>query len=170
IWRLPKSGEYMLSTITLLGKRRLPYPMQEYGQSFFLKLDEAEVKKAKAFCRRFVARFPQDISQLDHLLRIVRGRLQEFYPELVAWLVQVNDDITLFKGLQLLDNHFSSSSRDDVWADHRARQYQTILTVIRTLPDTFKYSEHLAYLKQQIAQEQRMAAEDRRRRYISERW
>lgn len=168
IWHLRNGEQYILSAVILLGKDRLPFPMQVYGQSFFLKLDKAAEEKAKGFCRRFIGRFPADLSQLNHLLRIIRGRLPEFYPDLVADLVWINDDITPFKSLQLLDNQGSGSIVE--LRLRCARQYQTLETAIRKLPDTFKYSEHLAYLKQKIAWEQRMAAEDRRRRYIAERW
>jgi len=88
----------------------------------------------------------------------------------VCYLVQLNDDIALFRGLQLLNNHFSSSSRDDIWADHRVLEYQALVTAIRKLLDNFKYSGHIPYLRKQIAWEQRMAAEERKCRALLNYW
>jgi hypothetical protein len=44
------------------------------------------------------------------------------------------------------------------------------VTSIRKLPDNFKYGGHIAYLREQIAWEQRMAAEERKRRALFEHW
>jgi hypothetical protein len=170
VWQLKKGEGYILSALRLIGESPGHFSMQDFGQSFFLKLNDATQKKAKEFCRRFVEQFPQNVPQLNQLLRIARQCLREFYPELVCHLIQTNDDIALFRGLQLLNGHFSSSSRDDIWADHRVLEYQALVTAIRNLPDNHKFSGHIAYLGEQIAWEQRMAAEERKRRTLFEYW
>jgi hypothetical protein len=170
VWQLKKGESHILSALQLIGKHPHHYAMKDFGQSFFWKLKGATFKKATGFCRGFIEQFFDDVAQLNQLLQLIRMCLPDYYPELVGHLVQVNDDLPFFQKLQLLNNHFSSNSRDDIWADHRVTEYQVLLSAIRKLPNNFKYSGHIVYLQKQIAWERRMATEERKRRALFEYW
>jgi hypothetical protein len=141
------------------------YSSDHVGLIFFHNLKEPYVSEAVALLKKMVDDFPGDKRVIDTALDIGRNAFPKHYHELIVHYLTRNPDFELFKKIHFYNNHFSSSGNVS-WDEFKANILRGISASIQQMPKAYQYTEHLAFLDQNIVAYIKNSEEERKRWFM----
>lgn len=168
IWEFENAEEIVSNCLLQITKYESTGYFDRLGNRFFFQLSEIDQERADKMLLKLITDYSSDRSMLNTIFDIYRNVLKDYYYPAIQYFMVLNNDVELFKNVQWINNHFSSSG-NQIWADFKAIEYTKIHDVLKQLNDPYKYIYHIEYLEYRIDAEKRSADWERKlyfRRYL----
>jgi hypothetical protein len=101
------------------------------------------------------------------LIEVVYHNFNGWFIDYFKEFLLLNKDISTFKEIAFGRSESWSGSRVPI-IQKKIEFYQDVLTMIKTLPSTLDYSEHIDYLEQKIRWKQKEIKEEQKREFEDE--
>lgn len=170
LWEYDEAEELIEDLLlTALEKERYALFIEEdiYSLFRFRNSNEDRTEMAKSVIIKLTQKHINNEKVVLMLIEVVYHNFNGWFIEYFKEFLLLNKDISTFKKIAFGRSESWSGSRVPV-IQKKVEFYQDVLTMIKTLPNTLDYSEHIDYFEQKIRWKQKEIKEEQRREFEDE--
>jgi hypothetical protein len=170
LWEYGESEELIEDLLlTALEKEKYTFLIEEdiYSLFRFRNSNEDGIQKVKSVIIKLTKKHIHNEKVVLMLIEVVYHNFNGWFIDYFKEFLLLNKDISTFKKIAFGRSESWSGSRVPI-IQKKIEFYQDVLTMIKTLPNTLDYSEHIDFLEQKIRWKQKEIKEEQRREFEDE--
>ncbi len=161
IWELDFAEELVYEALEFLARGNYYIVSEDFANAFFKNTNALHKNRSMLFLKTYIKKNLKSIKKINISLDIYRHCFLSDYHNALSLIIRANSNVDFFKKIALVDSSYFGPVYVNV-SDRKADSLQKILTLIDTLPSSYKYIQHKSWLKGRILNERKNAQYERR--------
>jgi hypothetical protein len=170
LWEYDESEQLIEDLLlTALEREQYAFLIEEdiYSLFRFRNSNEDGIKKVKSVIIKLTKKHIKNEKVVLMLIEVVYHNFNGWFIEYFKEFLLLNKDIVTFKEIAFGRSESWSGSRVPI-IQKKIDFFQDVLTMMKTLPNTLDYSEHINYFERKIKWKQKEIKEEQRREFEDE--